>query len=37
MPQCRGIPRQGSGSGWVGKQGEGGWNRGFREGNQERG
>jgi hypothetical protein len=37
MPQCRGMSGQGSGSGWVGEQGEGGWNRGFLKGNQERG
>ena len=23
MPQCRGMPGPGSGSGWVGEQGEG--------------
>jgi hypothetical protein len=32
MPQCRGMPGQGSRSGWVGEQWEGGWNRGFSEG-----
>jgi hypothetical protein len=32
MPQYRGIPGPGSASGWVGEQGEGGWNRGFSEG-----
>ena len=25
MPQCRGMPEQGSRSGWVGEQGEGAW------------
>jgi hypothetical protein len=30
--QCRGIPGPGSGSGWVGKQGEEGRDRGFLEG-----
>jgi hypothetical protein len=28
MPQCREMPGQGSGNGWVGKQGEEGWNGG---------
>jgi hypothetical protein len=32
MPQCRGLPGSGSRSGWVGEQGEQGWNRGFLEG-----
>jgi hypothetical protein len=32
MPQCRGMPGQGSWSGWVGDQGGGGWDRGFSEG-----
>jgi hypothetical protein len=32
MPQCRGMTGQGSGSGWVGEQGEGGRDRGFSEG-----
>jgi hypothetical protein len=32
MPQCRGMPGQGSGNGWVGVQGEGGWDRRFMEG-----
>jgi hypothetical protein len=27
MPQCRGMPGPGSGSGWVGEQGESGWDR----------
>jgi hypothetical protein len=27
MPQCRGMPRQGSRSGWVNEQGEDGWDR----------
>jgi hypothetical protein len=31
MRQYRGMPRQRSGSGWVGKQGEGGEYRGFLE------
>jgi hypothetical protein len=31
MPQYRGMPGPGSGSGWVGKQGEGGEDRGFSE------
>ena len=37
MPQFRGMPGQGSGSGWMGertlsyKQGDGGWDRGFPE------
>jgi hypothetical protein len=33
MLQCRGMPGQGSRSGWVGEQGKGGWDRGV---NQER-
>ena len=32
LPQCRGMPGPGSGSGWVGEQGEGGWDKGFSEG-----
>jgi hypothetical protein len=32
MAQCRVIPGQGTGSGWVGEQGEGGWDRRFWEG-----
>jgi hypothetical protein len=31
MPQYRGMPGPGSGSGWVGKQGEEGEDRGFSE------
>jgi hypothetical protein len=27
MPQCRGMPGQGRGSGWFGEHGEGGWDR----------
>jgi hypothetical protein len=34
-PQCRGIPGQRSGSGWVGVQREGGWDRGFLEGTRD--
>jgi hypothetical protein len=30
------MPGQGSRSGWVGEQGEGGWNRGFSEGKPEK-
>ena len=36
MPQYRGMPGPGSGSEWLGELGGGG-NRGFLEGNQERG
>jgi hypothetical protein len=32
MPQYRGMPWPGSGSGWIGEQGEEGENRGFLEG-----
>jgi hypothetical protein len=32
MPQCRGMPGPGSGSGWVGEQGEEKGGRGFSEG-----
>jgi hypothetical protein len=32
MPQCRRIPGPGSGSGWVGEQGEGRRDREFLEG-----
>jgi len=32
MPQYRGVSGPGSGSGWVGKQGEAGGDRGFSEG-----
>jgi hypothetical protein len=31
MPQYRGLPGPGSGSGWVGEQGEGEKERGFSE------
>ena len=31
MPQYRGMPGPGSGSGWVGEQEEGGRDRGFLE------
>jgi hypothetical protein len=31
MPQYRGMPGPGSGSGWVGEQGEMGRERGFSE------
>ena len=31
MPQYREMPGTGRGSGWVGKQGEGGGDRGFLE------
>jgi hypothetical protein len=31
MPQCRGMPGQGSGSGRVGEHGEWGGDRGFSE------
>jgi hypothetical protein len=31
MPQYRGMPGPGSGSGWVGEQGQGGEDRGFSE------
>ena len=31
MPQCRGIPGSGNRCGWVGEQGDGGWDRGFSE------
>jgi hypothetical protein len=37
MPQCRGMPGQSRGSGWVGEQGEGGWDLGFSEGKQGKG
>ena len=29
MPQCRGMPGQGSRSGWVSEQGEEGWEMGL--------
>jgi hypothetical protein len=32
LPQCRGIPGPGSGSGWVGEQGDGGGDRELLEG-----
>ena len=32
MLQYRGMPGPGSGSGWVGEQGEGGGDKGFLEG-----
>ena len=36
MPQGRGMPGQGRGNGWVGEQGEWGWDR-FSEGKQGKG
>ena len=36
MPQCRGMPGQGSGSGWVGEQGSGDRIGGLWRRNQER-
>ena len=35
--QCRGIPGQGIGNGWVGKHGEGEGDREFSEGKQGKG
>jgi hypothetical protein len=32
MPQYRGMPGPGNGSGWVEEQGEGGEDRGFSDG-----
>ena len=37
MPQCRGIPGPGSGSGWVGEQGEWGGDKGFSDGKPGKG
>ena len=37
MPQCRGMPGPGSGSGWVGEQGEGEEDRWFSEVKQGKG
>ena len=37
MPQCRGMPGSGSGSGWVGEQGKEGRDRGFSEGKPGKG
>jgi hypothetical protein len=37
MPQYRGMPGSGSGSGWAGEQGEGGGYRGFSERKLEKG
>jgi hypothetical protein len=37
MPQSRGIPGQGSRSGWIGEQGEGEWDRGVFEGEMKKG
>ena len=37
MPQYRGMPGPGSGSGWVGKQGKGGRGRGPSEGKSGKG
>ena len=36
MPQCKGIPGQGSNSGWIGEQQEGDEIGCFQRGNQER-
>ena len=36
MPQCRGMPGQGSGSQWVCEQGKGGWNKGFPKAKSEK-
>jgi hypothetical protein len=35
--QCKGIPGEGSRSGWVGEQGKGSWDRGFGEGKPGKG
>jgi hypothetical protein len=37
MPQYRGLPGTGIGSGWVGEQGERGGDRGFSEGKLRKG
>ena len=37
MPQCRGMPGPGSGSGWVVEQGYWGVDRGFSEGETRKG
>ena len=37
MPQCRGMPGPGIGSGWVGEQGKWEGIGDFQRGNQERG
>ena len=37
MPQYRGMPGPGSGSGWVGEQGEVGGDRGVSEGKAGKG
>jgi hypothetical protein len=37
MPQYRGMPGPGRGSGWVGEQAEGGRDKGFLEGKLGRG
>jgi hypothetical protein len=37
MSRCRGIPGQGSRSGWVGEQGEGRWDREYFEGKPGKG
>jgi hypothetical protein len=36
MPQYRGMPGPGSGSSWVGEQGDEGWDRAFSEGNKKK-
>jgi hypothetical protein len=36
IPQCRGMPGLGSWSGWVGKHGELGRDKGFSEGKQKK-
>ena len=42
MPQCRGMPGQGGGSGWVdggtcSEVGEGRWDKGFLKGSPRKG
>jgi hypothetical protein len=37
MPQCRGMPGPGSGSGWVGEQGGGEGDSGVLEGKPRKG
>ena len=37
MPQCTGMPGQGSRSGLVSEQGKGGWDKGFSEGKPGKG
>jgi hypothetical protein len=37
IPQCRGMPGQGSGNGWLSEERDGGWDRGIFGGEMRKG